>query len=133
MRTVAVRSSPSRRGRLISSSANVLTPKSYALGRSGRQPAIGRALGRNGREAAVIGRPVRPRRRRLHLHRGGRLRLREDELAARRIDTDRVAVTEAAFEQLHGEWILDEPLNRTLERSRTERRVPADFCDQLLG
>src|SRR5205823_10080142 len=60
---------------------------------------------------------------------GGRGRFRdggslERELAVASLDEDRVALAEAALEERRRERVLDEPLQRSLERTRPVRRVP---------
>ena len=49
-----------------------------------------------------------------------------------RVDANRVAVHELAFEQPKCEWVLDEPLDRTLEGSGTVRRIPAGLRKRSL-
>src|SRR5271166_6256998 len=58
----------------------------------------------------------------------------EAQLAATllHIHSDRVAVQHLAVEDLHGQRVLHQPLNRPLERTRTVVRVVALGEDQLL-
>ena len=42
-----------------------------------------------------------------------------------RIDPDRVTVQHFAVQNLHGQWVLHQPLNRALQRTRTVVRVVA--------
>ena len=59
-------------------------------------------------------------------------RLREHEVAVLRVDADRVAVAEVAFEQPQRERVLEQPLDRALQRTRAVGRVPARLDDRLL-
>src|SRR5215208_1742757 len=61
-----------------------------------------------------------------------RHRLLENELAAQRVDPDRVALAEAALEQRLRERVLDQALERPLQRPRAVRRVPAGLDEVLL-
>src|SRR6266566_10039866 len=58
--------------------------------------------------------------------------LLEDESGAVRVDADRVALTEVALEQPQRERVLDEPLDRPLQRPRAVRGIPARLRDELL-
>ena len=49
-----------------------------------------------------------------------------------RVDTDRVALGEVAFEQPQRERVLDQPLERALERPRAVGGIPAGLRDGLL-
>src|SRR5205807_9605494 len=68
---------------------------------------------------------------------GGRGGLRdggslERELAVASVHEERVALAEAAFQQRRRERVLDEPLQRPLQRTRPVCRVPARLGQQLL-
>ena len=56
--------------------------------------------------------------------------LREDEIAVLRVDQDRVAGDEVALEQPQRQRVLEQPLDRALERPRAVGRVPARFGDR---
>src|SRR5918995_6127197 len=56
----------------------------------------------------------------------------EDELAVLRVDADRVAVGELALEQPLREGVLDQPLERALQRPGTVGGVPAGLPEHLL-
>src|SRR5919198_5950672 len=47
----------------------------------------------------------------------------EDELVTVRVDGHGVALAELVLEQLQGERILDQPLDRSLQRARAERGI----------
>ena len=64
--------------------------------------------------------------------RSRRARLREHELAVRRVDEDGVAVGEVALEQPQRERVLEQPLDRALERPGAVGRVPAGLGERLL-
>src|SRR6476659_9832027 len=49
-----------------------------------------------------------------------------------RVDTHCVTVRELALEQSQRERVLDQPLQRALERTRTVGRIPAGVGDDLL-
>ena len=55
----------------------------------------------------------------------GRRSLHEHEIAVLRVDADRVALAEVAFEQPQRERVLEQPLDRALQRPRAVGRVPA--------
>src|SRR6185436_7591980 len=56
----------------------------------------------------------------------------EDELAVLRVDPDRVALGELTLEEPLRERVLDEALQRPLERTRAVRRIPAGLREHLL-
>src|SRR5439155_2292467 len=60
---------------------------------------------------------------------------REDERARHRVrvDPDRVAGRELALEERSREWVLDEPLDRPLQRAGAEGRIGPLADDQLPG
>src|SRR3954471_21178780 len=62
---------------------------------------------------------------------GGR-GLVERELAVGNVDVHRVALVEVALEESQRERVLDEPLDRALERARAVGRVPASVGEMLL-
>src|SRR5581483_11618605 len=66
--------------------------------------------------------------------RGGRdrRRLLEHQLAAARVDEDGVALVELVLEQPQGERVLDQPLERALQRPGAVGRVPTRVGDGLL-
>src|SRR4051794_31204017 len=88
------------------------------------------------RRPARAGRSRLPRRRRVGLDglgRGGcRRGLLEHELAVLDVDADDVALREAAVEQSERKRVLDEPLQRALQRPRAVRRIPARLRHDLL-
>ena len=55
----------------------------------------------------------------------GRPRPSEDEIAVLRVDEDRVAGDEVAFEQPQRERVLEQPLDRALQRTGAVGRIPA--------
>jgi len=57
----------------------------------------------------------------------------EDELALARVDPHRVAFGEAALEELARERVLEEPLDRALERAGALGGIPAGLGNDLLG
>ena len=72
-----------------------------------------------------------PRADRLLAGRVERFLSREADLAEFRVSPNHVALPELALEQAQRERVLEQPLDRTLERSRTVGRVPACLGDQL--
>jgi len=57
----------------------------------------------------------------------------EGELAVvRRVDADGVAVAEVALQQPQRERVLDEPLDRPLQRPGAVSRIPAGVGERLL-
>src|SRR5919198_5726607 len=56
----------------------------------------------------------------------------EGELAVAGVGQDRVALAEAALEERRRERVLDQALQRTLQRTRTVRRIPTCLRQQLL-
>src|SRR5690349_25104471 len=71
--------------------------------------------------------------RRLGTHRLALQRPMHLQLAVRvHIDDDGVAVIEAAVEDGHREWVLDQPLDRPLERASAERRIVALLGEDML-
>src|SRR5437879_3412349 len=60
------------------------------------------------------------------------VRLLEHELAVRCVDSHRVTVGEIALEQPHRERVLQQALDRALQRTRTVRRIPAGFGERFL-
>ena len=57
----------------------------------------------------------------------------EDDRLALRVHRDGVAVGDLALEQLQRERVLDQPLDRALERPRAERRVVAFASEKRPG
>ena len=56
----------------------------------------------------------------------------EDEVAVLGVDADRVAVAEVALEQPQRERVLEQPLDRPLQRPRAVGRIPAGLGEHLL-
>src|SRR5574337_223847 len=68
------------------------------------------------------------------LRRRGYLRrhLLEEQLLAPRVDSHRVALAELSFEKLERKRVLEQPLDRTLERPRAVGGIPARLREDLL-
>src|SRR5207302_2808159 len=64
---------------------------------------------------------------------GPRLDLLEADLSVLGVDADRVAVGEVPLEQAQRERVLDQTLDRALERPRAVRRIPAGISQRLLS
>src|SRR5262249_6023490 len=77
-------------------------------------------------------RPARYERAELGRRRGSHLRPEDDRVAVR-VDRDAVAVVHLALERLERERLLPQPLDRPLERPRTERRVVALASEEAPG
>jgi hypothetical protein len=58
--------------------------------------------------------------------------LLEHELAVPHIHQNGVAVGELVVEEPHGEGVLDESLDRALQRTRPVGRIPSCLCEELL-
>lgn len=65
--------------------------------------------------------------------RGGHVRLGEAELAILEVDLDGVFVSEFAFQQHDGEWVLGKQVDCPLQRPRAVDRVPAVSLQAIPG
>src|SRR4051812_31587777 len=80
----------------------------------------------------------------ISIHAGSSITLGADGLACRLVGElqaavtvgprdERIAVAESSLEHRHRQWVLDQTLDRTLQRSRSECRVVAFFGQKTLG